>query len=205
MTSLSLHTHIFHCFPHHNKCITVFLPHYPSLPSFCFTGPAVRSFLTVLSKAITAQPARAWQSNQQFFCHMETALSVCAQKFGMLIFFIAVVFTVHIATTLSLATSHFVTSRLTPLLPKLTSLLLVLTPLLFTLTSPYSTGSLNLIHLAERASYRLLDLYRDAGKIEKMAQEHTRAASAFREISDLASTQFALGTFYSVLYLGLGE
>ena len=67
------------------------------------------------------------------------------------------------------------------------------------------TGTLNLIHLAERASYRLLDLYRDAGKIEKMAAEYKRAASAFREISDLASTQFALGTFYSVLYLGLGE
>ena len=71
----------------------------------------------MLSKAITAQPARAWQSNQQFFCHMETALSVCAQKFGTLIVFIAVVFAVHTAMTLSLATSHFVTSRLTPLLP----------------------------------------------------------------------------------------
>jgi hypothetical protein len=63
---------------------------------------------------------------------------------------------------------------------------------------------LNLIHLAERGSYRLLDLYRDAGKIEKMAAEYRRAAAAFKEI-DLASTQFALGTFYSVLYLGLGE
>ena len=66
-------------------------------------------------------------------------------------------------------------------------------------------GALNLIHLAERASYRLLDLYRDAGKIEKMASEYKRAAGAFREISDLASTHFAMGTFYSVLYLGLGN
>lgn len=76
---------------------------------------------------------------------------------------------------------------------------------LYHFTVSCSAGTLNLIHLAERASYRLLDLYRDAGKIEKMAQEHKRAASAFREISDLASTQFALGTFYSVLYLGLGK
>ena len=62
-----------------------------------------------------------------------------------------------------------------------------------------------MIHLAERASYRLLDLYRDGGKVEKMAAEYKRAASAFKDISDLASSQFALGTFYSVLYLGLGE
>ena len=67
------------------------------------------------------------------------------------------------------------------------------------------SGNLNLIHLAERASYRLLDLYRDGGKVEKMAAEYKRAAFAFRDISDLASSQFALGTFYSVLYLGLGE
>ena len=67
------------------------------------------------------------------------------------------------------------------------------------------SGNLNLIHLAERASYRLLDLYRDGGKVEKMAAEYKRAASAFKDISDLASSQFALGTFYSVLYLGLGE
>jgi hypothetical protein len=70
--------------------------------------------------------------------------------------------------------------------------------------APTPIGTLNLIHLAERGSYRLLDLYRDAGKIEKMAAEYRRAAAAFKEI-DLASTQFALGTFYSVLYLGLGE
>ena len=69
----------------------------------------------------------------------------------------------------------------------------------------FFSGNLNLIHLAERASYRLLDLYRDGGKVEKMAAEYKRAASAFKDISDLASSQFALGTFYSVLYLGLGE
>ena len=49
---------------------------------FGISGSTVRSFLTVLSKAITAPPMRAWLSPVQFFCHMETALSVSAQRFG---------------------------------------------------------------------------------------------------------------------------
>lgn len=43
-----------------------------------------------------------------------------------------------------------------------------------------------------------------AGKIDKMVQEYAKIASSFKAISD-GSTQFALGTFYSVLYLGFGE
>ena len=100
-----------------------------------------------------------------------------------------------------------------PLSPPFCSIPPITPPLLYKPSQPtYSdlplfplVGALNLIHLAERASYRLLDLYRDAGKIEKMASEYKRAAGAFREISDLASTHFAMGTFYSVLYLVLGR
>ena len=134
VTMLMLHTHLLNNLLHHSKCITVFLPHPPPLPSFRFTGPAVRSFLTVLSKAITAQPARAWQSNQQFFCHMETALSVCAQKFGMLIFFVAFVCSYSHDTASCRFTLHDLPPHLTP--PHLTSFLPILTPLLSTLTPP---------------------------------------------------------------------
>eukprot|EP00596_Hydrurales_sp_CCMP1899_P010055 CAMPEP_0119053880 /NCGR_PEP_ID=MMETSP1177-20130426/74706_1 /TAXON_ID=2985 /ORGANISM="Ochromonas sp, Strain CCMP1899" /LENGTH=571 /DNA_ID=CAMNT_0007033949 /DNA_START=2547 /DNA_END=4262 /DNA_ORIENTATION=- len=108
-------------------------------------GSNIRSFLTVLSKALNAPPNRAWQSNQQYFEHMETSLTICVQKFGLA----------------------------------------------------------SLIHLAERASMRLLQLYRDSGKIDKMVQEYAKISTSFKAISD-GSTQFALGTFYSVLYLGFG-
>jgi hypothetical protein len=109
-----------------------------------------RSFLAVLGRAIVAPPARAWQSYQQLSMHMETSLTVAAQRFT----------------------------------------------------------AVSLIHMAERASFRLLRLYREAGKLDKMATEYARAAAAFRSMSDMSNpsnSNFALGTFYSVLYIGQGK
>jgi hypothetical protein len=61
-----------------------------------------------------------------------------------------------------------------------------------------------MIHFAERASIRLLQLYRDHGKLQKMTTEHVRAATAFKSLSEIASSPLSVGTFYSVFYLGQG-
>ena len=64
----------------------------------------------------------------------------------------------------------------------------------------------NLIHLAERTSFRLVHLYRLLKKPERMLQEYTKMAEAVKAVAEKGvSTQMAIGTFYRVLYEGLGK
>ena len=62
----------------------------------------------------------------------------------------------------------------------------------------------NLIHYAEIASFRLLSLYREQGHLDKMMVEHQRSALAFQAMSEFASSNLSVGTFYAVFFLGLG-
>jgi hypothetical protein len=62
--------------------------------------------------------------------------------------------------------------------------------------------STNLVHLAERASGHLINLYRLARKTEMMMGEYNRIATALKKGY---SASLALGTFYRVYYEGQGK
>jgi hypothetical protein len=65
--------------------------------------------------------------------------------------------------------------------------------------------STNLIHLAERASGNLVNLYRFAKKTELMVTEYNRMANALKGTADKGiTTHMAMGTYYRVYYDGLG-
>lgn len=67
-------------------------------------------------------------------------------------------------------------------------------------------NSVNLTHLAERTSLRLVHLYRMLRKPERMLGEYTRMADAVKNITEKGiTTSMAMGTYYRVCYDGLGE
>jgi hypothetical protein len=66
-------------------------------------------------------------------------------------------------------------------------------------------NGVNLIHLAERTSFRLVHLYRLLKKPERMLAEYTKMADAVKTIADKGvTTSMAIGTFYRVFYDGQG-
>jgi hypothetical protein len=67
-------------------------------------------------------------------------------------------------------------------------------------------NSVNLIHLAERTSFRLVHLYRMLRKPERMLNEYTKMADAVKMITEKGiTTSMAMGNFYRVFYDGLGK
>jgi hypothetical protein len=63
----------------------------------------------------------------------------------------------------------------------------------------------NLIHLAERTSSHLIQLYRISKQVELMSGEYGRILGAFKTMSDKGITSaMAVGTFYRVFYDGRG-
>lgn len=65
--------------------------------------------------------------------------------------------------------------------------------------------SSNLVHLAERTSYRLMHLYRLLKQPEKVQKEYNGISESIRSVAEKGiSASIAIGTFYRVLYEGLG-
>lgn len=106
-----------------------------------------RNFYKVFTTALDLKPFRPWSDTQQYWTHMEMALSFVAERYC----------------------------------------------------------AENLLHLAERASADLIQLYRLTKRTEKIMAEYTRMATAIKTITDRGITSsIALGTFYRVAYTGQG-
>jgi hypothetical protein len=65
---------------------------------------------------------------------------------------------------------------------------------------------LGLCYLAERCTFSLIDIYRQTGQIDEIANKYSSLATSFKSIVETGNTNssFGMGTFYWVQYIGKG-